>query len=394
MTRLAIVQLLPALDLGGVERGTLEIARAIVAAGHRSIVVSDGGRLVERLVRDGSEHIAWKIGAKSPLTLRFIAKLDALVRAQRIDIIHARSRVPAWIGWLAWRRMSHTMRPRLVTTVHGMYSVSRYSEVMTYGERVIAVSRAVADYISRAYPRCPRGKVRIIPRGVDADEFPYGHVPDANWRAQWERDHPFWVGKRLIVLPGRVTRLKGHETFIEVLARLRTTHRDAHGIVVGGGRPGRIAALKALATRLNAPVTLLGPRDDVREIIASSALVVSTSTQPEFVRPHRTRSTSARHSGRRLRPWRRRRNSLRRFPAGARGRRRPRHARGEDFALSRRPTAGAEERRLFAGRDAIDHGPALRGAGRDAATMTDDGKYVDDAWRDRNKLGCSDEPIR
>ena len=281
MTRLAIVQLLPALDLGGVERGTLEIARAIVAAGHRSIVVSDGGRLVERLVRDGSEHIAWKIGAKSPLTLRFIAKLDALVRAQRIDIIHARSRVPAWIGWLAWRRMSPTMRPRLVTTVHGMYSVSRYSEVMTYGERVIAVSRAVADYISRAYPRCPRGKVRIIPRGVDADEFPYGHVPDANWRAQWKRDQPFLAGKRLIVLPGRVTRLKGHETFIEVLARLRTTHRDAHGIVVGGGRPGRIAALKALATRLDAPVTLLGPRDDVREIIASSALVVSTSTQPE-----------------------------------------------------------------------------------------------------------------
>ena len=281
MSRLAIVQLLPALDVGGVERGTLEIARAIIAAGHHSVVVSDGGRLVERLIREGSEHVEWKIGAKSPLTVRFIARLDALVRARRIDIIHARSRVPAWIGWLAWRRMSPAVRPRFVTTVHGMYSVSRYSEVMTYGERVIAVSRAVADYVSRAYPRCPRGKVRIIPRGVDADEFPYGHVPDANWRAQWKRDQPFLVGKRLIVLPGRVTRLKGHETFIEVLARLRTTHRDAHGIVVGGGRPGRIAALKALATRLDAPVTWLGPRDDVREIIASSALVVSTSTQPE-----------------------------------------------------------------------------------------------------------------
>ena len=281
MSRLAIVQLLPALDVGGVERGTLEIARAIIAAGHHSVVVSDGGRLVERLIREGSEHVEWKIGAKSPLTLRFIARLDALVRARRIDIIHARSRVPAWIGWLAWRRMSPAVRPRFVTTVHGMYSVSRYSEVMTYGERVIAVSRAVADYVSRAYPRCPRGKVRIIPRGVDADEFPYGHVPDANWRAQWKRDQPFLVGKRLIVLPGRVTRLKGHETFIEVLARLRTTHRDAHGIVVGGGRPRRIAALKALATRLDAPVTWLGPRDDVREIIASSALVVSTSTQPE-----------------------------------------------------------------------------------------------------------------
>ena len=281
MTRLAIVQLLPALDLGGVERATLEIARAIVAAGHRSIVISDGGRLVERLVRDGSEHIEWTIGAKSPLTLRFIAKLDALARARRIDIIHARSRVPAWVGWLAWRRMSPAMRPRLVTTVHGIYSVSRYSEVMTYGDRVIAVSRAVADYISRAYPRCPQEKVRIIPCGVDADEFPYGHVPDAGWRAQWKRDHPFLVGKRLIVLPGRVTRLKGHETFIEVLARLRTVHQDAQGLIVGTGPLRRIAALKELATRLDAPVSFLGPRDDVREIIAVSTVVVSTSIQPE-----------------------------------------------------------------------------------------------------------------
>ena len=281
MTRLAIVQLLPAMDVGGVERGTLEIARAIVAAGHRSIVVSDRGRLVERLVREGSDHIEWRIGAKSPLTFRFVAKLDALVRARGIDIIHARSRIPAWIGWLAWRRMPPAVRPRFVTTVHGMYSVSRYSEVMTYGERVVAVSRAVADYISRAYPRCPRTRVRIIPRGIDANEFPYGHVPDADWRAQWKRDHPSMAEKRLIVLPGRVTRLKGHETFIEMLARLKATHPDAHGLVVGGGRPRRIAALRQLVTRLDAPVSFLGPRDDVREIIALSAVVVSTSMRPE-----------------------------------------------------------------------------------------------------------------
>ena len=281
MSRLAIMQLLPALDVGGVERGTLEIARAIVAAGHRSIVVSDGGRLVERLVREGSEHVEWKIGAKSPLTLRFIARLDALVRARRIDVIHARSRVPAWIGWLAWRRMAPAMRPRFVTTVHGMYSVSRYSEVMTYGERVIAVSHAVAAYIARSYPRCPMERVRIIPRGVDDDEFPYGHVPDADWRAQWMRDHPFVAGKRLIVLPGRITRLKGHEAFIEVLAGLQRTHPDAHGLIVGSGRPRRIASLVEFARRLDAPVSFLGPRDDVREIIAISAMVVSMSTQPE-----------------------------------------------------------------------------------------------------------------
>ena len=240
MTRLAIVQLLPALDLGGVERGTLEIARAIVAAGHRSIVISDGGRLVERLVREGSEHIEWRIGAKSPLTLRFIAKVGALARTRKIDVIHARSRVPAWIGWLAWRRMSPAVRPRFVTTVHGMYSVSRYSEVMTYGERVIAVSRAGGGAYLSCIPGCPRRRSGSFRAGWTPEEFPYGHVPDANWRAPVESDHPFLAGKRLIVLPGRVTRLKGHEAFIEVLAGLKTTYRSAHGLIVGAG-PGHVA---------------------------------------------------------------------------------------------------------------------------------------------------------
>ena len=281
MTRLAIAQLLPALDVGGVERGTLEIARAIVAAGHRSIVISDGGRLVERLVHEGSEHIEWTIGAKSPLTLRFIAKLEALVRARRIDVIHARSRVPAWIGWVAWRRMPPAMRPRFVTTVHGMYSVSRYSEVMTYGERVIAVSRAVADYIARAYPRCSGRRVRIIPHGVSATEFPYGYVPDTRWQERWEREHPCLEGKRPITLLSRITGWKGHELFIEMVAGLKKTHDDVHGLIVGSGPARRVAALKASAERLDAPVSLLGRRDDVREIIATSTVVVSTSTEPE-----------------------------------------------------------------------------------------------------------------
>ena len=281
MSRLVIAQLVPALDIGGVERGTLEIARALVAAGHRSIVVSRGGRLVERLSREGSEHVEWTIGAKSPSTLRYVARLDALVRTRRIDVIHARSRVPAWVGWLAWRRMSPAVRPRFVTTVHGMYSVSRYSEIMTYGERVIAVSRAVAEYVFRAYPRCPRDRVHIIPHGVSDEEFPHGYVPDASWRTRWESDNPSLAGKRLITLLGRIVGWKGHALFINALARLRRTHPDARGLIVGTGRQRRIEALVSLATRLDAPVSLLGPRDDVREVIASSALVVSTSTEPE-----------------------------------------------------------------------------------------------------------------
>ena len=145
--KLTVLQTLPALHSGGVERGTLEIARALVAAGHRSIVVSDGGRLVEQLEREGSEHITMPVHRKSLASLFQIRPFRRLLEELKPDIVHARSRIPAWIAWLALRRMNPATRPRFVTTVHGMYSVSPYSAIMTKGEVVIAVSETVRDYV-------------------------------------------------------------------------------------------------------------------------------------------------------------------------------------------------------------------------------------------------------
>ena len=130
--QLTILQILPALHSGGVERGTLEIARALVAAGHRSIVVSNGGRLVEQLVREGSEHITMPVHRKSLTSLFQVRPFRRLLQELKPDIVHARSRVPAWIAWLALRRMSPASRPRFVTTVHGLNSVSAYSAIMTF----------------------------------------------------------------------------------------------------------------------------------------------------------------------------------------------------------------------------------------------------------------------
>ncbi len=149
MKPLKVLQLLPALDSGGVERGTLEIARALVAAGHESVVLSKGGRLVEQLQREGSRHIARDLGRKSPATFLQYRALRRLFEAERFDIIHARSRLPAWVAWLAWRGMPANARPHFVTTVHGMHSVSRYSAIMCAAERVIAVSDTVRDYSAR-----------------------------------------------------------------------------------------------------------------------------------------------------------------------------------------------------------------------------------------------------
>ena len=286
MVRLSVAQVLPALNGGGVERGTLEVARALVESGHRSVVISAGGRLVPELVRQGSEHLDWPLGIKSPLTLRWVRPLRRWLAEQRIDILHARSRLPAWIGWLAWRGMDPATRPRFVTTVHGLYSVSRYSAIMTRGERVIAVSETVRDYLRRCYPGLPAERIQVIPRGVDPVEFPHGYRPGPEWLAEWHRQYPQLRAAPMLTLPGRLSRLKGHEDFIELLARLRARGWPGYGLIVGGEEPRRrryAEQLRSLARMrgLEEKVLFVGHRADVREIYAISTLVLSLSIQPE-----------------------------------------------------------------------------------------------------------------
>jgi glycosyltransferase involved in cell wall biosynthesis len=284
--RLTVVQMLPALEGGGVERGTLEVARELVRCGHRSIVISAGGRLVEELVAAGSEHVSWPIWRKSLLTLRFVRPLRRLLQAEGVDVLHVRSRVPAWVAWLAWRGMPPTTRPRFVTTVHGFYSVNAYSRIMMRGERVIAVSNTVRDYILDNYPAVDPTVIRVIPRGVDADEFPYGRQPQPGWLERWYAEHPQLLDKQVLTLPGRITRLKGHHDFISLIAALRGRGLKVHGLVVGGEdphRPGYARELEARITKegLGGDISFVGHRKDMREIYAVSDLVLSLSTSPE-----------------------------------------------------------------------------------------------------------------
>ena len=221
MRRLTVVQLLPALESGGVERSTLEVAAALVREGHRAIVVSAGGRLVDALRASGAEHIELDIGRKSLWTLRHIRHLRDLFVRERADIVHARSRLPAWLGWKALRALSAAHRPRFVTTVHGLNSPGRYSAVMTYGERVICVSQTVRRYVLQHYPRTPTDALRVIPRGIDPTQFPRRAWPDPAMRAHLAEQHPALAGDApLLLLPGRGTRLKGHADAITLLGDL------------------------------------------------------------------------------------------------------------------------------------------------------------------------------
>lgn len=287
MRRLTVVQLLPALASGGVERSTLEIAEASVRAGHRAIVVSAGGRLVLALQKIGGEHIALDIGHKSPLTLRHVGALRRLLAQEQVDIVHARSRLPAWLGWFALRGIEEGKRPVFITTVHGLNSPSRYSAIMTRGDRVICVSATVRNYILRHYPRTDRGKLRVIPRGIDPAAFPRASRPDIASRALPASEHPALAGKGpLLLLPGRGTRLKGHADAVSLLAALRRDGIDARLWMPGTREAGReryIAELERHAARLDVSdaLAITPPTARIAEAYAASDLVLQLSRKPE-----------------------------------------------------------------------------------------------------------------
>lgn len=274
MRRLTVVQLLPALGSGGVERSTLEIAEALVRAGHRCVVVSAGGRLVETLIATGAEHVELDIGRKSLATLRQVPALRELFARLRPDIVHARSRLPAWLAMLALRKRRGG-KPAFVTTVHGLNSPGWYSSVMSRGDRVICVSETVREHVLAHWPKTDPGKLVVIERGVDPGFF--SAAPAAGRDAH--------APPRLL-MPGRGTRLKGHAAALHLLADLRAAGTEARLWLLGtreSGREAYVAELEALAASLGVAdaVQIDPPRSDVLAAYRQSDLVLQLSTRPE-----------------------------------------------------------------------------------------------------------------
>ncbi len=275
-----VVQLIPELNEGGVERGVVELSRELSRRGIESIVISAGGRLVPRIEAEGGRHVVMDVASKNPLTvLPRAARLRRYLSDPRPDILHARSRLPAWLACLANR----SLRIPFVTTVHGFNRVNPYSKVMTYGDRVICVSTAIRDYIRHHY-RVPEEKTVIIPRGIDLDLFDPARadgvfMKDFSGRFGLE-------GRFVVTSVGRITRLKDLETFIRAIGALRKEVPEVLGLIVGGARKEKEAyseSLKRLAMSLGLEdhVRFTGSQSKVAEIYALSRVVVSSSTKPE-----------------------------------------------------------------------------------------------------------------
>jgi len=279
--RLTVLQLLPELEGGGVERGTLEMGRFLAEQGHRSLVISGGGRMVQQLESEGSVHTCWRIGDKSPKALKYLWPLRQLMIEEQIDILHMRSRMPAWIGYAAWMSLPKNKRPALVTTFHGFYSINSYSEIMTKGSRVIAVSDGIRSHIKQHYG--VDEKVTLIYRGVDEQVF----NPEKIAQLRIEKLRTEWrltSRSPVIMLPGRLTRLKGQRVFLESLKLLADMEFQA--ILVGDveSNPGYYEELKEQIGlyKLNEKVKFVGHCADMPAAFQLADLVISaTSAEPE-----------------------------------------------------------------------------------------------------------------
>jgi len=277
----AVLQVLPRLVTGGVERGTVDLAAALVDAGWKALVASAGGPMVRELERAGARHVELPLASKNPWTMRRnVERLAELIRRERIDIVHARSRAPAWSAGAAARRTgSH-----FVTTFHNVYGEGswlkrRYNGIMAEGERVIAISNFVAGHVASRYGVAPE-RLRIIARGVDFTRFDPERV-SAERVIQLARQWRLPDGVPVVMLVGRLTRWKGQLVLIDALAQLRRD--DLRCMLVGGGearyRRELLAAIKARG--LEGAFQIV---DDCRDIPAAYMLadvVVSASTRPE-----------------------------------------------------------------------------------------------------------------
>ncbi|KPK27997.1 MAG: glycosyl transferase [Desulfobacterales bacterium SG8_35_2] len=271
-----IVQLVPELQEGGVERGTVELSREFVLKGHKSFVISRGGTLVQEIEKHGGHHITLDLCSKNIATVPFRAvRLRSVLRKIQPDIIHARSRVPAWLAYFANRKL---LLP-FVTTVHGIYSVNPYSKIMTKGDAVICISEVLRDYARSNYGT-DLEKITVIQRGVDLEYFNPDRL-DHDFMANFKTKFNLW-NNYIVTSVGRITYLKDYETFIEAVSIAKEHIPTIKGVIVGGASGDKkdyLGSLKRLAENLEIAENILfvGSQAKMPEIYALSDLTVNAS---------------------------------------------------------------------------------------------------------------------
>ena len=281
-----IIQFVPTLESGGVEQGVLEIANALVRDGHESHVVSAGGRLVDELIQSGSRHHKWNLHIKSIFTFRLVKSLREWIISMDADVIHIRSRMPAWVVWKAYNGISKAQRPKLVSTVHGLHSVNFYSAVMTKPHNIIAVSKSSKEYIINNYTKSESKNIKLIYRGVDAGYF-NGYKPSDAWMSKWYERYPDTRSKKLLTIAGRISPLKDFKKIIHLAKAIKDESSHEFKVLIAGEAKDKhtkyLEELKSVIHKLGLSddIYFLNFRKDIKDIYAISSIVYNTSNKPE-----------------------------------------------------------------------------------------------------------------
>lgn len=278
-----VLQVLPALISGGVERGTVDMAAYIVSQGWTSLVASNGGPMARELERYGVRHFTLPLHSKNPLViLRNAKKLQKIIQDHEVDIVHARSRAPAWAALRAVEKTGC----HFVTSFHGRYNFTGkmkrwYNSVMTRGERVIAVSQFIGSHISGSYG-IDLAKIDIVPRGIDLVRFDPEKIHRdriiklaSDWRVP--DDAP------IIMLPGRLTRWKGQKELLQALAQLRQHNFCCLFLGSDHGHESYRKELEESVKKLDLAgrVKWVGECKDMAAAYMLADVVISNSIEPE-----------------------------------------------------------------------------------------------------------------
>ena len=280
MNKLKVIQILPELNIGGVERGTKDFSKALVEKGHESIVISNGGIFEADIEANGGTHISLPVHKKNPLSFFLASKLAKIYEDNQPDIVHVRSRMPAWINHYAFKKLKK--KPILISTFHGLYSTPIYSQIMSKVDHIIAISETVRDYIGDTY-NVNNSKITIIPRGCDPEVF-NKVSPGMQWEDSWYREFPQTKNKIILTLPTRISQWKGIDSFIELISLMRDV--NFHALVVGPASKKKQAYLSELKQKVAEKgigefISFTGPRNDISNIYKISDIVYNLSIKPE-----------------------------------------------------------------------------------------------------------------
>jgi lipopolysaccharide heptosyltransferase II len=265
-----ILQILPELNVGGVETGTVDFAKYLIQHNHQAIVVSNGGVLVSKLESMGVKHYRLPVHKKSLWTMiSSIKKLRKIIEEEKVQIVHARSRVPAWIAFFACRKT----KAAFITTCHGYYKNRWFSQIMGWPKLIIVPSEAIGRHMIEDYG-VMRDNIRRIARSVDLDKFKTQKGPIV------KKD------SYVIAIVGRITPLKGHRYFLEAMAKVIRRKQNIKIWIIGNppaDKPVYKEELEVLSSRLGIRdhVEFLGSRSDIPQLLPKVDVLVMSSIEPE-----------------------------------------------------------------------------------------------------------------